>query len=149
MKRFSTFPDLTSLYAAHSSILISHRFTPHARSWPHNASRPTLDLDFAARVSHSAMSGTPLKGNNPKYFFQNSSLLLLKIIESLNRLTTYSVLSHSQYTGTKIKHKSKTNTRLLRKRKYRLGLKIKRSWLDVPIIILSLDSYLYVPHSRI
>jgi len=109
---------------------ISHRFLPHAsRSWPHAASRRTLDLGFIVRVSHPVMGGTPLKGKNLKQISQNSSLLLLKTVKSLNRLTTYLVPSYIRC-GTKIKYKSKTNTKLLNKRKYE-----KRSWFDVPIRI--------------
>jgi len=47
MKMSSVFSDLMLLHAAHSSILISRRFTLHARSWPNAAScRTFIDLDL-------------------------------------------------------------------------------------------------------
>jgi len=70
-------------------------------------------------------------------------------MESLNRLTAYSVPSHNRY-ETKIKYKSKTNTRLLNK-KYRVRFKTKRSRLDVPIILAGweeLDPVEYTVYMR-
>jgi len=44
--------------------------TPHAPwSWPHAASCHILNLSFTVKISHPAMSRTPLREKTQKYFF--------------------------------------------------------------------------------
>ena len=86
-------------------------------------------------ISHSKSywTGFQLQALKRILFRKHSKLSFLKY--SLFSIH-YSIIDFSPQirSGTEIKYKSKTNTRLLNKRKYRLGLKTKRSWLDIPTI---------------
>ena len=122
MERPFTFSDLTLFHAARLSILTSYHFTQHARSQLHNQSFAPYHGRRAPKVENRKTIFSTVQST----FIENNGVFK----------QTYNLFSSiSQSMWNKIKHKSKTNTRLLNKIKYKLGLTTKKSLLNIPIRI--------------